>query len=216
MAVHLAGNIPAIAGILAGLLNIIAFIPYIFTTFGWSIRWNLQIYRTNQSTRPNRATWFIWAFIGVLISLSSLKSGATNTIWVPIVLTAGPLIVAIISIKYGEGGWTRFDKLCLAGAFAAVMIWLLSGSAPAALLMSIIADAFGLAPTILHAYRKPEEENKLAWTLFFLGDVANLFAVTSWSLPSFPIWIFTLYMVGHTALIVGILSLRSRKLVVSN
>lgn len=211
MAVHFAGNIPAIAGILAGSLNAIAFILYVLATFGLSVRWNLQYYRINQSTRPNRATWFVWAVISILILMSSLKSGATDTIWVPIVLTAGPLIVAIISIKYGEGGWTRFDKLCLAGAFAAVMVWLLSGSAPAALLMSIVADAFGVAPTILHAYRKPEEENKLAWTLFFLGDVANLFAVTSWSLPSFPIWIFTLYMVGHTALIVGILSLRSSK-----
>ena len=200
-----------IAGWIAGLLTAVAFVIYVLATFGWEIRWNTHFRRIGESTRPNRATWFIWAFLGVLISLTSLKSGAINTMGVPLVLTAGPLVVAFISIKYGEGGWTRFDKICLAGAFVAVAVWFLSGSAPAALLVSIVADAFGVAPTVLHAYRKPEEESKLAWTLFFLADIVNLFAVTSWSLASFPIWIFTLYMVGHTALIVSILSFRTRR-----
>lgn len=199
-----------IAGWIAGLLTIAAFIIYVLATFGYGIGSNMHFYRIRESTRPNKATWFIWAFLGVLIALSSLKSGATYTLGVPLVLTAGPLIVALISIKYGESGWTLFDKICLIGAFAAIVVWIVSGSAPTTLLISIVADGFGLAPTVLHAYRKPQEESKLAWTLFFFADVANLFAVENWSLASFPVWIFTLYMVGHTALIVGILLFRGR------
>ncbi len=43
--------------------------------------------------------------------------GGRETMWVPLSFIAGPLLVWILSIWYGEGGWTKFDRWCLAGAF---------------------------------------------------------------------------------------------------
>ncbi len=197
----------AFFGVTAGLLNLAAFFPYILAIFGWRIGWNPILQRT-APTRPNRATWFIWAFVGAVILPAYSHSGAEETIWVPGALLAGPIVVALLSIKRGEGGWTPFDQVCLAGATVSALVWAVTGSSVAGLLLALVADGFGVAATVRHAYRKPQEESKLAWSLFFVGDLVNLFAVTDWSWSAFGVWILPSYMMAHVAPIVGILWFR--------
>lgn len=193
----------ALIGMAAGFLNLAAFVPYILAVFGWGFRWNLQfLQRLPSRTKPNRATWFIWAFIGIVILPAYSQSGADETIWVPAALIAGPFVVALLSIKWGEGGWTRFDQVCLTGAFVSVLMWAVTGSPVVGLLFALVADAFGAAATVGHAYRHPKEESRLAWTLFLAGDTLNLFAVTDWSWTAYPVWIFPVYMVAQVLLIV--------------
>src|SRR5688572_11025851 len=96
-------DITAMAGKVAGVVSFVAFVPYI-----------LAILRGE--TKPNRATWWIWTVVGFMLGASYYSSGANNTIWVPVSYIVGPLVTALLSIKYGEGGWNRFDKGCLLGA----------------------------------------------------------------------------------------------------
>lgn len=192
-------------GVVAGLLNLAAFLPYVLAMYGWGIAWNRRPLQKIIPTQPNRATWFIWAFVGAVILPAYSSSGADETIWVPAALTAGPLIVALLSIRRGEGGWTRFDQACLSGACLSVFMWAITGSPVVGLLFGLAADGFGVAATVRHAYRHPEQENRLAWMLFLIGDITNLFAVTDWSWSAFPIWFLTIYMVGHTLPIVAVL-----------
>ncbi|MBI2610414.1 hypothetical protein HYW60_00545 [Candidatus Kaiserbacteria bacterium] len=190
---------PAFWGQAAGLLNLAAFVPYVLAIFGWGIGLNSRVLRQIEPTKPNRATWFIWAFVGAVMLPAYSQSGAEETIWVPAALTAGPLIVALLSLKWGEGGWTRFDQACLAGACVSVAMWYITGSPIVGLLFILATDGFGALATIRHAYRRPEEENRLAWTLFLVGDVANLLAVTDWSWSAFPIWCLPVALVVYTA-----------------
>ncbi|MSU74253.1 hypothetical protein EXS57_00545 [Candidatus Kaiserbacteria bacterium] len=203
-------QLTAVAGLVAGSLNLAALILYVLATFGWALRGNMRLHRVNKKTKPNRVAWGVWTVVGILISLTSLKSGATDTMSVPIVLAAGPLIVFLISIKHGEGGWTVWDKLCLVGAGVAGIVWFFTGSAPTALLLCIVADAFGVAAVVAHAYNKPQEESKIAWVVFLVGDVVNIFAVTDWSWSESPVWFYVVYMVAHTGIIVAILCRFSR------
>src|SRR3989344_2030384 len=92
-------------GKVAGLLNLAAFIPYVLAIYGWSFRWNIRPLHRIVPTQPNRASWFIWAFLAAVILPAYSQSGAEETVWVAVALTAGPGIVALLSIKWGEGGW---------------------------------------------------------------------------------------------------------------
>ncbi|OGG79174.1 hypothetical protein A3A39_03590 [Candidatus Kaiserbacteria bacterium RIFCSPLOWO2_01_FULL_54_13] len=183
---------------MAGLLNLAAFVPYVLGIFGWGIGRNGPVLHRITPTKPNRATWFIWTFVGSVILPSYHYSGADETIWVPAALTAGPFAVALLSLKWGEGGWTRFDQVCLAGACISVGGWAITGSPVVGLLLALVADGFGAVATIRHAYRRPEEENRLAWILFLVGDLANLLAVTDWSLAALTVWSLPVYMVLQT------------------
>lgn len=198
-------------GRVAGLLNLAAFVPYVLAIYGWGFRWNIRLLQKIAPTKPNRATWFIWALVGAIIAPSYSFSGAEETIWVARALVVGPFIIALLSIKRGEGGWTVFDQGCLLGALLSGLTWWLTGSATLGLVMALVADEFGVVPTLRNACREPSRENKLAWTLFFVGDVINLFAVTDWSWGAFPIWIYPVYMIVHTGPILALLLLHSRK-----
>jgi hypothetical protein len=161
----------------AGVLSFVAFFPYIISIL-------------RGQTKPNRATWWIWTVVGIMLGASYYSSGARYTMWVPISYVVGPFIIALVAIKYGEGGWTRFDRGCLVGVGISLLAWWLLHSPQIALFINIFIDFLGALPTIRKAYENPLGEDRLAWIIFFLGNTANLLAVNSWSLTiiSYPLY----------------------------
>jgi predicted RNA methylase len=143
-------------------------------------------------TKPNRASWWIWGIIGTLIAVSYYASGARTTIWVPISEALGPAIIALLSLKYGEGGWTRFDKLCLTGAMAGTLFWWLTDSSEVGLIAYLFVDFTAVMPTIRKSFYRPENEDRNAWATVFFGQVLNLFAVERYI---FFILVYPVYMV---------------------
>ncbi|MEK7516302.1 MAG: hypothetical protein AAB562_01770 [Patescibacteria group bacterium] len=172
-------DITAVAGTVAGILSLAAFAPYI-----------LAILR--KKTKPSRATWWIWTVVGFMLGASYYSSGANHTIWVPASCIIGSFITAVLSLKYGEGGWTRFDRGCLLGAGVSVALWWMFSSPLIALLINLSIDFMGALPTIRKSYYEPEGEDRTAWAMFFAGNTANLFAVESWSfaIAAYPIYMF--------------------------
>ncbi|MBD2449319.1 hypothetical protein H6G76_19575 [Nostoc sp. FACHB-152] len=169
----------ATIGVVAGFLSILCFVPYIVTIL-------------QGKTKPNRATWWIWVILSTVISASYYSSGAGNTIWLPVCGGIGQLIVAILSLKHGEGGWSRFDRLCLLGVGISLLLWWQFNSPLIALLLNILIDFLGALPTIKKSYYEPQTENLLTWILYLAASTLNLFAIESWSftLSAFPLYIF--------------------------
>jgi hypothetical protein len=182
-----------VAGWLAGLLSLAAFVPYILSTL-------------RGHTKPNRATWSIWMVNSFVIAASYYSSGATNTIWVAVGYSIGSLVTAILSYRFGTGGWTWLDRNCLTMAAIALFCWWWFDSALIALLMSLSVDFAGALPTIRKAYQEPETEDRIAWSLFLSGNCINLMAIDRWM---FKIVIYPAYMVLASGLI-ALLVLRPR------
>lgn len=152
-------------------------------------------------TKPNRASWWIWGLLGVFITTSYYISGARATIWVPLSEALGPLLVAFLSIKYGEGGWTLFDKRCLVGAIGATFLWWATGSSEIGLVSYLFIDMMAVLPTILKSLHRPENENKTAWGLAFAGQFLNIFAIEK---LIFSILIYPIYMIIANGVIFGL------------
>lgn len=174
-------NIGQVLGILAGVLSFSAYILYIYSTiYGY--------------TRPNRATWWILTLIGSMIALSYYSAGARDTIWISFSYVLGPFIIAVLSLKYGEGRWERLDKICLTGAILSAIVWYLSSSAVLALIMNIFIDFIGLLPTIKKSYLRPEGEDRKAWTLESVASGLNIFAIEKFTLGIvvYPVYLLTL------------------------
>lgn len=168
-------------GIIAGVIEFIGFLPYILDTL-------------NRKVTPNKATWIIWTFLGVIIAASYYASGARDTIWMPIASAIGIIIVALLSLKYGEEGWTPLDKTCLIGAGAGLALWWYTNEPTLAYGMTTIVDAIGALPTIKKAYDRPESERNFAWPLFFIASVLNLIAIRQWTftIALYPVYVFVL------------------------
>ena len=165
-------------GVLAGCVSAFAFFPYLISIL-------------KGKTKPNIVTWWIWSFLGVLLFFSYKAGGAKETLFVPMVYMITPLATAILSLKYGTKGWTKFDIYCLVGAFISTIIWFISGSPTIALVLYLIIDLFGLLPTIKKTFYHPEQEDKLAWFLMVIANFLNILAIEK---MEFSILIYPLYL----------------------
>jgi hypothetical protein len=156
-------------------------------------------------TRPSVASWWIWTAVGGCLCASYFAAGARASIWTPLSYAIGPLVTAVLALRYGERSFSRFDRGCLAVAALSILLWMCTGSPLLALGLNIGVDALGALPTLRKSWHDPGSEDRLAWGLFLFGNSLNLFAVTSWSFASasYPIYLFLI------ALLMSLLLLRS-------
>jgi len=178
-----------ILGVIAGILSFSAYVLYIVSTL-------------QGKTKPNRATWWILTLVGLMIAMSYYAGGARDTMWVALSYVLGPAIIAVLSLKYGEGRWERLDQVCLTGALISALIWYLSESALTVLLVNILMDFIGLVPTIKKSYLRPEGENRTAWTLESFAGLLNMFAIERWTfaIAFYPMYLLILNMTITTLL----------------
>ena len=134
-------------GIFAGILALIDIAIYVAAIFGRA--WYLG--KLKVATVPNRASWLIWSAIGWTIVLSYHQAGATDTIWFPLAYAVGFTVIALLSLRYGEGGLNWVDVVCLGGAVLAGLGWWWFGSPEIALAASLAIETFGSIPTIIKA-----------------------------------------------------------------
>jgi hypothetical protein len=167
-------------GIIAGILAIGGYVPYIYST-------------ARGITKPNRATWIIWTIVGGLLAFSYIAEGDQHSIWLPLGYFIGPLIVAILSFRFGYAEWTRLDTICMVAAAISIIPWILSDNATLTLLINVAIDASGAIPTLVKTYREPETEDFTAWFIFFVANTLQLFAIEMWNIAAlYPIYLFFL------------------------
>jgi nitrogen fixation-related uncharacterized protein len=166
-------------GAIAGIFALAGFIPY----------WRAIL---QGKTHPNRATWWIWSFVGVVIAFSYRAAGANSTMWVPITYVIGPLVTSLLGIKFGEGGWTKLDRICLVGVGIGAILWGLNRSPHLTLGINIGIDFLGALPTIHKSFCHPDSEDRLAWLLFSIANALNLLAIDLWlwQIVIYPIYMF--------------------------
>jgi uncharacterized protein with PQ loop repeat len=169
-----------IIGAIAGILAIVGYIPYIYNTL-------------KGKTLPNRASWFIWTLVGGLLAFSYLAEGDQNTIWLPLAYFVGPLLVAILSLRYGYSKWTRLDTICIVAAVLSIIPWILSDNASFTLIINVLIDMFGALPTVYKSYFEPETEDFTAWLIFFIANILQVIAIQVWNIAAiYPIYLFFL------------------------
>ena len=103
-------SIGAVFGILAGIFSFSAYLFYIVAII-------------KGYTKPSRASWFIWAGIGIILAFSYRASGAEDTIWVAVSEAIAPMVIALLSIKYGVGGAEKIDIFALVGSLCSLFLW---------------------------------------------------------------------------------------------
>lgn len=191
-------DIKTVIGIIAGVVAFGAYVVYVVSIL-------------KGKTKPNRATWWIWAFMGLVLALSYKFSGADTTVWVPYVEFLGPFIIALLSIWYGEGGLKeKTDLFCLLGAITSVILWIIFNNPVIALVTNLAVDSFAIIPTIKKSYLRPEGENFWAWFGTGVADSLNMFAVGRFT---FAVLVYPIYMLVSDLIIIGILAIRKKDII---
>lgn len=153
--------------ILSGILFFIAFLPY-----AWAI--------THHQTVPSPVTWAIWASIDTLALAAMWKKKTVNGQIIGAV--AGAWIIAALAVHFGKSSFEPVEWFAAVGAAIGIVLWLTTGDAMLALVLSQIATFIGAIPTFVDAYRNPTQEDPIAWTIWFASCVCALLAIRTWKL----------------------------------
>lgn len=177
-------------GILAAAIAIASYIPYLSSIL-------------NGETKPSRATFGIWSFIGIIEASSYAASGARATVLLPLVYVVGDIVVFILSFKRGLGGLQPLDIFCLLGAILGAGFWAITKNPHLALYLSMSASACGFIPTLRKVYMLPHSENRLAWSMDVVSALCNLLAVTKLELYFV---LYPLYLLVFDSGVVGLIA----------
>jgi hypothetical protein len=191
----------ALFGIIAAVIDVIAFVPYIRGILAGQ-------------TKPNRASFGIWTVVSTVTLLSYFASGARDTIWFLAAYTIGQYIVFGLSIKRGIGGFSRLDIVCILGTAIALLLWAVTKSPVATLYISLTIEMIGFIPTIKKAYHLPQTENALGWYIGTAGAVVNLLAITSLKLQ-IALYPFVI-LIGYAAVAVLLALPRSQRKIINS
>jgi hypothetical protein len=183
-------------GILAGILPLIAAIPYISDIL-------------KGKTRPHRGSFLIWSVLGAIAFGSQAATGASWSLTLPAADTLATLIIFGLSIKYGMGGLNRRDVSALMVAGIGLVAWYYTHQPLVALLITIGIDAIGTLLTLLKTYAEPHTETFSSWFLAALSGLAAALAVEE---ASFVFLVYPLYILLANGTVSAVVWFRGRAL----
>ncbi|MEM9343131.1 MAG: hypothetical protein AAGA87_08810 [Pseudomonadota bacterium] len=186
-------SVVAWAVMVSGALSAVAFLPYILDTL-------------RRQTQPERASWLIWSVLSTIAFFSQVYEGATTSLWFVAVQVSGTILVCLLSVKRGVGGFMRrSDRWILIAAALGLMLWYFTSSAAYALAVTISISLLGGSVTVLKAYFEPRTETFSTWVLFLIASALALFSVgeLDWVLLAYPMYLTTLYGAIVLAMVIG-------------
>lgn len=150
---------------ISGVLFFVAFIPYILAIL-------------HKKARPQKTSWIIWAILDWITFIGMLKENSLN--WHITGACIGASTIAILAMIYGETKWKKEDKICLIAASIAIVLMFLNPVY--SILISLCGLFIGAIPTFKSVWKEPENEDKLAWTLYWISCVMAIIAIPKWTL----------------------------------
>lgn len=172
-------SILPVAGTIAGIITLVAYYPYIRDIF-------------KGTTKPVRATWFIWSVLSVIALTSQIASGGRWSVVMTVAQMLGVTTVFILSIKRGYGGLGKKEIISLIVAALGLGLWVVTNQPLLALLCVVIVDAAGSWLTVFKAYKDPGSETLSTWIMDCISSIFALVAIGSlnYTLMLYPAYLF--------------------------
>jgi len=152
-------------------------------------------------TRPNLVSWSLWMlapFVGVFLQI---KAGAGLSVLGTFMAGFCPLTVIIFSLIKRNAIWdiTTFDIICGLFSVFALILYILTNKLGISIIFAILSDGLAAIPTIRKAWKFPETETSLTYTVGIINNILALLIIKNWI---FSIYAFSIYFIIVNATIV--------------
>jgi hypothetical protein len=151
-------------GILSGLIALYSSFYYI-----------RDIVRGN--TKPHRMAWVIFITLSGISFFAQLAEGATNSLWFPLVLFVQAIIIFSLTLKFGVGGFGKYDIVSLVLAILIMIVWAVTKSPALAIICAVSVNTIGKLLVAVKTYRQPDTEYLPTWIYSVVASVLAALAV---------------------------------------
>lgn len=189
-------NISNILVAVSSVLTIVAILPYF-----------IEVIRGK--TKPRVVTWVIWSLLTFIGFLAAITEKQYPTAILLALSSLATFSIVIFGWKLGDKKIERVDVICFIGAIIGIILWQVFHSASFAMIVMIIVDLIGGIPTLIHSWKKPEEETWMTFLLSFFAAFLTLLAVEDWQITGFA---FPLYLVIMNLLFTLVIVVRAKKM----
>ena len=155
-------------GITAGLINLLASIPYF-----------LDIFRGN--TKPERATWWMWFSLSLVGFFGQLAGGARWSLVLALSSTIVAGVTALLSIKYGYGRFHRRDGIALLLTAIGIALSLAYNNPLIVIGVVVAIEVLAGGLTLYKTWYSPLTESFTSWRISTVGVTCGLLAVGNYT-----------------------------------
>lgn len=159
-------------------------------------------------SKPHRTTRFVLLIITGL-STAALWDAKGAAFWLALASFIQALLIFILSIKRGMGGWAKIDIACLIIALIGIVLWQTSGQPAVGLFASIIADYVGMVPALIKTYKHPNTED---WRFYAMDTIAGMLSILALEIYTLYTLSYPIYIVLINAAMVAIILLRQNRI----
>lgn len=145
--------------------------------------------------KPNKVTWFLWAFAPFVVVAAQIKQGVGLSSLMTVAAAIIPIFIFLASFLNKKSYWkvTTFDLICGALALTGLVLWGITQVGNWAILLGVASDALAAVPTIVKSYKAPETENYQVYLFNGAATVITILSIKQWDFAhlAFPTYLFT-------------------------
>jgi hypothetical protein len=168
-----------ILGFTALILNLVGYFPYIRDIF-------------RKIVKPHPITWAIWSILTIIVAFNQLKNGGgySNLFLISTAILVS--FVFLLSLRFGMGGASRTDRVCLGFASILFIYWIATKDTHLSTVLAVIIDGIGAIPTLIKTYHHPKSETYTVWVLASIAGLLTALSVPrlDWILLIYPVYVF--------------------------
>ena len=189
-------TIDVILIVLGSVLTIVAIIPYLIEVI-------------SKKTKPRIVSWLVWTIITSIAAIAALVDRQYPTAILLFSAALETLAVVLLGWKNSDKTIEKIDVVCFAGAAIGIILWQVLDSPAIAVIATVVADFIGGIPTLLHSWKKPQEETWITFFISFMGAVCTLLVISDWRITSFA---YPFFLVVINLVFTSVIILRKHKL----
>ena len=139
-----------IISIISVILVFVGYVPYIQDIL-------------KRKTTPHTFTFLVWAIASSITWALQVMGGAGVGAWITFAVSAVCIFIFLLCLKYGEKKITKLDILFLCLALFSLFLWLVVHQPVWSVILIVLTDVLGFAPTLRKSWNKPHSETLFTW-----------------------------------------------------
>lgn len=135
-----------------------------------------------RKTTPHTFTFLVWGIASSITWALQVRGGAGVGAWITFSVSAVCIFIFFLCLRYGEKSITISDVAFLFFALFSLFLWLAVHQPVLSVILIVLTDILGFAPTIRKSWNNPHSETLFTWEICVVRHGLSIFALEQFNI----------------------------------